>query len=74
LDVGPQDAAGGAAVQIHLGADVAGDAGDLVQRQGVKVVALAGQGDEQILLAWFAVRATVGPVWRVGGRQGLRLR
>ena len=43
-------------VQVDFGADLAGDAGDLVERQPVKVVTLAGERDQQVLLAWPAVR------------------
>ncbi len=44
LDVGPEHTAGGAPVQVHFGADVAGYAGDLVQRHALQVVALASEG------------------------------
>jgi hypothetical protein len=49
LDVGAQDAAGGAGVQVDLGADPRSDRRDLGQRDAVLVVALAGQGDQQVL-------------------------
>jgi hypothetical protein len=42
LDVSAQDAAGGAGVQVDLGADPRRDHGDLGQRDVVQVVALAG--------------------------------
>ena len=40
-----EDAPGGARVQVHLGADLARDPGDPVQRQAAQVVTLAGQRD-----------------------------
>ena len=63
LDVGFEDATGGALVQADFGADLAGDPGDLAQRQAVQVVALAGERDQQVLLAWLAATAAARQVW-----------
>ena len=72
LDVSPENAAGGAGVEVHLGTDVASDAGDPVERHLPQVVALAGQRDEQILLARLTVGAPpdLARRGRAGGRQG----
>ena len=55
LDVSAQDAAGGTGMEVDFGGDLAGDPGRAVERQPAQVVALAGQGDQQVLLAWLAV-------------------
>jgi hypothetical protein len=55
--MGAQHAAGSALVQADLGADLAGDPGHVFERQVVQVVALAGERDEQVLLARLAVGA-----------------
>jgi len=58
--VGAQDAAGGAGMKVDFGGDLAGDPGRAVEREPGQVVALAGQGDEEVLLAWLAVSAPPG--------------
>ena len=50
-DVGEQDTAGGAGGEGDFGADLVGDAGHLVERDGGQVVALAGDGEHAGLLA-----------------------
>jgi len=71
--MGFEHAPGGALVQIHFGADLAGDAGDLVELQMVQVVALAGERGQQVLFAGLAVAAPARQVcrWR-GWWQGQR--
>src|SRR6266702_7004032 len=53
-DMGEQNAAGGAGGEVHLGADPVGDAGHLLERQGLQVVPLASQGQQAGLLARLA--------------------
>jgi hypothetical protein len=57
LDVGAQDSSGGARVEVYFGGDLTGDPCDAVEGEVGEVVALAGEGDQKILLAGLAVGA-----------------
>ena len=58
------------AMQVDLAADRRSDCRDLAEGQGVQVVALASQSDQQVLFARSAIRCPAPDCWASCGPRG----